>query len=202
MRIFRFSTFALLIVTITTLFAIATTRENVDVADCDALIVRAKLWPGGTEYRFADEVAPGLWVGSVCAANNEEWLAIHRVTLVVNMADEWNCVHHLTGIACVHFPLFDVAWRDASIAEIRLNAAADRIETALRAGHNVLVHCNMGVSRSVATAILYLQTYENASYDSAMNLVRSVRPIAKPNALFVELLRDRDDNVLDQKDAL
>lgn len=196
-RTFRFSTLTIIV----TLFAFATTRENVDVVDCEGLIVRARRWLGGTEYKFADEIVTGLWVGSACAANDEKWLAIHRIALVVNMADEWNCVRRPAGIACVHFPLFDVAWRDASFAEARLNAAAKRIGDSLRANRNVLVHCNMGVSRSVAATMRYLQIYQNASYDSALNLVKSIRPIARPNDLFVELLRNHDD-ALDQKHDL
>jgi len=52
----------------------------------------------------------------------------------------------------------------------------------------VLVHCNAGVSRAPSIVIMYLMKYENLSYSEAWEIVKTARPIARPNDGFLRQL--------------
>lgn len=54
---------------------------------------------------------------------------------------------------------------------------------------NVLVHCSMGISRSVGIVVAYLMKEKNMSYGKAIDYVRKRRPIANPNYSFVQQLK-------------
>lgn len=71
-----------------------------------------------------------------------------------------------------------------------LEGASSQIERALRAGRNVLVHCQQGVSRSASIVIAYLIRYRNMSYEAASSLVRHKRACIKPNSGFVTALHE------------
>ena len=48
-------------------------------------------------------------------------------------------------------------------------------------GSNVLVHCRLGVNRSVTVVLAYLMRRCNFSFDGALELVRRKRHCAQPN---------------------
>ncbi|KAH7904829.1 protein-tyrosine phosphatase-like protein [Hygrophoropsis aurantiaca] len=80
---------------------------------------------------------------------------------------------------------------DKPSADLRphLEGACRYIASSLRGGHNVLVHCQQGVSRSPAIVIAYLIHTLHMSYDDAYALVRLRRPCVAPNPGFVAALR-------------
>jgi protein-tyrosine phosphatase len=53
---------------------------------------------------------------------------------------------------------------------------------------NLLVHCQMGKSRSVAIVIAYLMKYMNMKLNDAFNYVKRIRKIALPNLGFMKAL--------------
>merc|ERR1712112_69552 len=53
----------------------------------------------------------------------------------------------------------------------------------------VLVHCNMGVSRSTSMVISYLMKYFSKTYDDAMDIIRPNRPQSNPNDNFIQQLK-------------
>ena len=55
--------------------------------------------------------------------------------------------------------------------------------------NKTLVHCAMGVSRSVSIVIAYLMRASAMNYDDAYALVRKERPIANPNPGFIKQLK-------------
>lgn len=56
-------------------------------------------------------------------------------------------------------------------------------------GHRVLVHCEMGISRSPAIAAAYLHLAQGLALDQALRCVQAARPIAEPHpALMASLL--------------
>lgn len=58
-----------------------------------------------------------------------------------------------------------------------------------QAGNNVLVHCRAGISRSSTIVIAYLIQKDRLSFEDALQLVRSSRPIVMPNKGFVKQLK-------------
>jgi protein-tyrosine phosphatase len=65
----------------------------------------------------------------------------------------------------------------------------DFIERHLQAGHNTLVHCHAGKSRSVTIVIAYLMKKYTWTYDQALAYVKQRRPRVKPNDSFVLQLK-------------
>lgn len=73
-----------------------------------------------------------------------------------------------------------------------LPVAFNFIKEAKRSGGRCLVHCRTGASRSVAIVLAYLVMHEGMRISDAWALVRSRRPVAKPNRGFVGQLIDLD----------
>lgn len=67
-----------------------------------------------------------------------------------------------------------------------IDAALDFIGEGLRSGHKVLVHCNLGESRSPAIGLLYLAAFTDAvpssSLEEAESAFRKIYPLYSPGA--------------------
>ena len=87
----------------------------------------------------------------------------------------------IESLSVTHFELADAASADLDGA---LPDLIDAIETALaKADGGVLVHCFQGVSRSVSAVagLLIARGRGDVDLETAMELIRSVRPKAQPN---------------------
>ena len=62
--------------------------------------------------------------------------------------------------------------------------------------YKVIVHCAMGMERSVLAVAWYLQKYENYTLDSAYERIHEIRPIAYDRSSWIgkELSVDLDEN--------
>ena len=67
--------------------------------------------------------------------------------------------------------------------------------------NKTLVHCAMGVSRSVSIVIAYLMRAKNMSYNDALTLVKKERSIASPNHGFVKQLMQYEKELAAKKPA-
>jgi protein-tyrosine phosphatase len=65
----------------------------------------------------------------------------------------------------------------------------DFIDSAVKSGGKVLVHCSYGISRSASIVIAYLMKKHAMTYDEAYDYVKSHRDIIEPNDGFKEQLR-------------
>lgn len=70
-----------------------------------------------------------------------------------------------------------------------LDEAVAFIRRALAEGGRVLVHCMAGRSRSASLVIAYLMTELHLDLDQALAFVQEKRPIVRPNAAFMQQLR-------------
>lgn len=59
----------------------------------------------------------------------------------------------------------------------------------------VLVHCNLGRSRSSTAVLGYLMSIQNMSLLEACNFLKDCRPTARPNAGFLEQLLKFESNI-------
>lgn len=67
---------------------------------------------------------------------------------------------------------------------------ATRLIQEMGNGKNVLVHCSLGVSRSVSITIAWLVTYKNMGLFDSLKLIKTSHPIAQPNIGFLQELCD------------
>ena len=67
--------------------------------------------------------------------------------------------------------------------------------------NKTLIHCAMGVSRSVSIAIAYLMRSRGLSFDEAFSLVKKNRHIACPNPGFILQLKQYETELMAKKEA-
>ena len=70
------------------------------------------------------------------------------------------------------------------------------IMTNIPKDENILVHCNIGMSRSASVVIYYIMKTQNLKYDDALKFVKGRRPIVKPNVGFSKILKDNEDKTI------
>lgn len=131
------------------------------------------------------EVVPRLFLGSAAASRDMALLKNNGVRLIVNCATElFN--HHEE-----HFDYFNCDLRDEQhedILNLFQGGLGQLIDETRKKQEGVLIHCQAGISRSVAIVLAYLLTYETMSLKESFLLVKSKRPVAGPNKGFLEQL--------------
>ena len=134
---------------------------------------------GGCAHRVAD----GLFLGSREAAERPlEELRALSIGAVVNCApDVVPCAH----LASLEYGCVGVRDSDGEDILSFLGVASDWVRARRSRGVGVLVHCEVGVSRSATVAIAALMAAEErAGRDGAYARVKGKRPVADPNMGF------------------
>uniref|UniRef100_A0A7G3AB27 Putative dual specificity protein phosphatase 19 isoform x1 n=1 Tax=Lutzomyia longipalpis TaxID=7200 RepID=A0A7G3AB27_LUTLO len=142
----------------------------------------------------AAEILPGkLFLGSQDAVDVERLLRL-GVTHVLSVGIECPILlppsiekHHIACLDVPEYPLYQLVRE----ARVFINVA--------RETGSVLVHCNAGISRSVAIVVGYLILEEKIPLAEAMEMVRRKRPGAKPNDGFMKQLQEIADKVAGPK---
>jgi protein-tyrosine phosphatase len=134
-----------------------------------------------------NEIIPYLFLGSRKAATNLELLEMCHVKRVLSV-----------GVALELPQRFPNAMKYAR-AEIEdfpderlldvLDEAIEFIRESISKKESVLVHCQLGVSRSASCVVGYLISHEKMTLDDALQLVKEKRPVANPNFGFKEQLK-------------
>lgn len=173
------------------------TRECVTEEKCEDIRKNANYWkPDEFDvYNDADLIIDGLYLGNVCAAHNETWLKENDIGLIINVAREWKNSGDCTSVKQVSFDLDDSNSEDEDKARQMLGEAALLIRNYLNVKKkgNVLVHCNMGISRSSSVVLRYMQMkYPKRSYQRLLAIVQARRRVIKPNNLFGRILTELD----------
>ena len=139
------------------------------------------------------EVLPGLFVGSQDASSNFKGLAELGITHILNVG--CTAGTKIDHISYRYMPIYD-------IPEFRIKEyfrdSITYIRDGLKCG-SVLVHCNAGISRSSTIAAAYIMKENGESLDSALELVKRARPIAKPNPGFMKQLRMFEKELFGEK---
>ena len=108
-----------------------------------------------------------------------------RLTHIINISIEHQCVF-VDKIQYLHLQLEDkedVTLRDRFDETIRF------MELALHNPNNrLMVHCNLGISRSTSLILAYLMKTYNATLLEAFKFLRHRRPIVCPNIGFLQQL--------------
>ncbi|KAF8887245.1 protein-tyrosine phosphatase-like protein [Gymnopilus junonius] len=119
-----------------------------------------------------------LFLGNSSAALSVDWRHRRSITHVLSVCPDFPS----TGPKHMNIPVEDSEYEDLLI---HLPQACQFIESALRHGGRVLVHCVMGISRSL---LLFLRFSRKMSANEALRFVKKIRPQAHPNYGFVKQL--------------
>lgn len=134
-----------------------------------------------------DMIMPGLWIGPA-ESRSPKVLEEYPMDAICSLGDtleDYDHYGYLDNVVYKHYAIED--WDTSPIQSI-LDEACDFIRTHLVFGRSVLVHCQMGISRSATICIAYLIKYERLSYKDAHAKVQSARDIIYPNDGFIKQL--------------
>ena len=110
-----------------------------------------------------------------------------KLTHIVNISIEHQCVF-ADKIKYLHLELED---KEDVLLRDRFHETIRFMEMALQNPSNrVLVHCNLGISRSTSLILAYLMKTFNATLLEAFKYLRHRRPIVCPNLGFLHQLID------------
>lgn len=151
-------------------------------------------------YNDADSITNGLYLGNVCAAHNLTWLEKHHITLIVSIAREWpsyTCPD-VQKVKQISYTLDDSQYEVEENAKDILEKGSLLIKNHIDNNiGNILVHCNMGISRSTSLVIRYLQLrYPKQSYRKLLAIVKNKRRVVKPNNLLGRILVVNDQSII------
>ncbi|MEH6473150.1 MAG: dual specificity protein phosphatase [Halopseudomonas sp.] len=132
-------------------------------------------------------VTPLLAIGSRDDAANPELLQRFEIDAVLSLEP----VRLLKQVSCQMILRVQdrIALPDATIEQ-----AIDFLQLQIRQGRRVLVHCQMGISRSPALVLAYLQQHPCDSFcdltlAQAQTRLQQIRPQAEPHPALIESLQ-------------
>lgn len=132
------------------------------------------------------KVYPHIYIGNAKFASDKALLKGLGITHIVNAAQEIpDFFKGDSSFQYLHLKMDDIPEENASRF---FQVSSDFIMNAIKNGGTVLVHCAMGISRSVTILMYYLMKTLHISSEEALQMVRNCRPIAQPNPGFMEQL--------------
>lgn len=137
-----------------------------------------------------DLVYDNLYVGEVAAMRQPDAVKQEGITAIVRL-DQISRQH---GQWRDDFTLLDMPIADGdTVDEETIDTVTNFIHEQIEAGGKVLVHCHMGISRSVSMTMAYLIAHEGMSLAEAFGTVREGRPAAYPHEMLLVSLIERYD---------
>ncbi len=143
-----------------------------------------------------DQIRPDLWLGGLAVAKDVEQLVRKRITLVISVFNgtmpakaarkyKEACIQHTVLFAHDH-ELQDMSKICEKAYDIYAAHSAQQLG-------GVLVHCHMGISRSVTVVLYILMKHLNWSYERSSAHVKRCRPCMEPNIGFRRFLIGLED---------
>lgn len=137
----------------------------------------------------ANEIVPGVWISGVEPLRDPKFMTKIRAVVTafpIGRVDEAELDRLLEGKSRMRAPIEDMP--DVDI-ENYFEPTAEFISRHIAQGHNVLVHCFKGLSRSVSLVIYYMVTRLGfRSVDLALQHIKKIRPEVHPNWGFLRKL--------------
>jgi len=136
-----------------------------------------------------------LFVGSIGSAYNSEKLLQAGITHILCLSETIR-LNFEDKFTYMRVPMVDQP--EYSFSD-DLPPIFEFIEKTREQGGKILVHCYQGKSRSCAVCCAYMMKYHGLSVDSALDLVRQVRPVASPNSGFMSALHQLEEQYAAEK---
>jgi protein-tyrosine phosphatase len=135
-----------------------------------------------------------IWVGGLEALKDKALMenvqAVVTALPIDSRFDDSLIELHLKGKARLIIPVKDKSSHKHKIAK-HFDLVADFINSHAKVGHNVLVHCAAGMSRSATLVVAYMLKYLNyRSVEKAISTIRKKRDIINPNEGFRQVLEE------------
>lgn len=136
-----------------------------------------------------------LYLGKGEQATNAKVISDLRLTHVINIGSE----HASPFTDCIQYLNIKLDDNPSSDLKVYFCKACQFISDALSTGGCILVHCNLGVSRSSTIVIAYLMKSRHWTLKVAHDYVRDRRTCIRPNRGFLIQLSDWEQSILGKK---
>lgn len=136
-----------------------------------------------------------LYLGRGEQATNGKVISDLKLTHVINIGSE-HASPFTDRIQYLNIKLDD---NPSSDLKIYFSKACQFISDALSAGGRILVHCNLGVSRSSTIVISYLMKSREWTLKVAHDFVKDRRTCIRPNRGFLQQLSDWEQSIFGRK---
>ena len=134
----------------------------------------------------AQEILPGLWVGSSADARDKHFLKQHDIALVVNATK--TIPFSTRRILGFRVPVDDDPAENENMLDY-FPVTCRVVDDTLQSGKNVLIHCYAGIQRSCALAAAYIIHCESVPSRRAIAYVKERKPEAfSPTPTFGKAL--------------
>jgi protein-tyrosine phosphatase len=128
-----------------------------------------------------DEVADGLFVGTVDDAGDNALLRTHSIVTIVSLTHSDPDGGLPADVTVENIPMKDGPRNDQQ----RFNRAVTYVLSCLKTGDNLLVHCSAGASRGPAVAATALALYDEIGLEAAFEQVAKRRNAVDPHEALV-----------------
>jgi len=128
-----------------------------------------------------DEVADGLFVGTVEDAGDKARLREHSITNIVSLIHREPEGGFPADLTVVNVPMMDGPRNNQE----RFDQAVIHVLSCLKKGDNLLLHCSAGASRSPAVAATALALYDDIELEVAFEQVSNRRDAVEPHEAVV-----------------
>lgn len=133
------------------------------------------------KLKTMDFITSQLAVGSREDAENSAALAAYGIDAVLSLVP-------LARPAAVARQLSLALPDRVALPKYLIDEAIDFLLDQITRGRRVLLHCEMGISRSPSIAAAYLHLAQGITLDEALCLIRKARPIAEPHPTLIASL--------------
>ena len=146
----------------------------------------------------SDTGVGGLYLSSITpVTSRKDILRSLEILHTVNLTKR---TYQIAGITTTNVPIMD-SFGAADILGPLLDKLGTEITTQRDQGHNVLVHCEMGISRSTTLICDYLVHHYSWDFANAFDYLRAIHPKTEPNGSFYLLLTKRSQALRAQRFA-
>ncbi|KAF5291900.1 hypothetical protein FQR65_LT11384 [Abscondita terminalis] len=147
---------------------------------------------GLSNIHSVNQISNGLFLGDKYAAKDKKFLLQHGFTHVVNAAeglDEYQVNTNQLYYAPLKIKYMGIPGHDRPSWNISVyfESVSKFIDSAIRSGGKVLVHCVVGISRSATLVLAYLMIFQNMDAAEALQFVFRRRRVF-PNIGFLHHL--------------
>jgi protein-tyrosine phosphatase len=125
----------------------------------------------------ADEIVPGIWLGSHKAALSTHWLSEHRIACIFNCTKD--IAFQPSTPKKFRVPVDDnLKEEEIRNMELWSYEIVYKLLQEYKIGQPILVHCAAGMQRSAACVAMLLTVLKNMKPNEAIDYIRVKRPIA------------------------
>jgi protein-tyrosine phosphatase len=129
-----------------------------------------------------DEVADGLFVGTLKDAGDEALIQEHSIVNIISLTHGEPNGGFSSDLTVENIPMKDGPRNDQQ----KFDKAVTYVLACLKTGDNLLVHCSAGASRSPAVAATALALYDEVRLEAAFEQVSKHRSAVDPHEAVVQ----------------